>query len=122
MTFAKAKDGYRTMMGVSPEEAVEAMERAGADGIGSNCGTDLTVEDHAEIVRLFRACSRKPIVVQPNAGRPQLVQGKVVYGQTPQAMASRIENLVSAGANIVGGCCGTTPEHIRLFCQRLRMI
>lgn len=120
MTFAKTRAGYRTMMGVSVEQAAEAMDRAGADIIGSNCGTDLTVADYAAIVRQLRASSWKPIIAQPNAGRPELVGGQVVYKQTPEVMADEIESLIRAGANIVGGCCGTTPEHIRLFAEKLR--
>ncbi len=120
MTFAKSKHGYRTMMGVSPEEAALAIDRAGADVIGCNCGTDLEMEDHVAIVRAMRGSSSKPILVQPNAGQPELVNNEIVYRRPASAMASRVPDLISAGANIIGGCCGTTPEHIRLFSQIIR--
>lgn len=121
MAFNKVKDGYRTMMGVAPEQAIEAMARAGADVIGLNCGAHMAVEDCARIVKQFRACCNKPIIAQPNAGQPELVGSEIVYRQTPEAMAAEIGLLVPAGASIIGGCCGTTPEHIRLFGERLKI-
>lgn len=120
MAFGKAKEGYRTMMGVSPRRAAEAMTRAGTDVMGCNCGTALSMEDHAEVVKQLRARSRKPIIVQPNAGKPELRGSEIIYKQTPESMAAQVIPLVQAGANIIGGCCGTTPEHIRLFAKTLR--
>jgi 5-methyltetrahydrofolate--homocysteine methyltransferase len=71
-------------------------------------------------VTQFRAVTDARIIVQPNAGRPELVGTEVVYKQTPKLMAASVEDLIAAGANIIGGCCGTTPEHIRLFAEKLK--
>lgn len=119
MTFGKTRNGYRTMMGVSPEEAVRAGTDAGADILGSNCGQNLSMTEYAEIVRRFRDLTDKPVIVRPNAGRPDLLGPDVQYHQTPRLMAEQVSELVGAGANIIGGCCGTTPEHIRLFGETL---
>jgi len=86
-----------------------------ADIIGTNCGAHLLPYDYPRIVLRIRARSDKPILARPNAGQPEIVGGKIVYKQTPEMMASVVTDLVSAGANIIGGCCGTTPEHIRAF-------
>jgi 5-methyltetrahydrofolate--homocysteine methyltransferase len=119
MTFGKTKSGYRTMMGVSPEKMIETAVAAGADVVGSNCGQGLSMQQYAELVGQLRALTDKPVIIRPNAGLPDLQEGRVRYHQIPQAMADRIGDLVHAGANIIGGCCGTTPEHIRLFGQAL---
>lgn len=115
MAFNKARDGYKTMSGVSIEQAVEAMTRAGADVIGCNCGARLEMNDYVEIVRRMRSRSDKPIIVEPNAGHAELIEGEIVYDQTAQAMAEKVEDLIRAGADLIGGCCGTTPEYIRAF-------
>jgi 5-methyltetrahydrofolate--homocysteine methyltransferase len=120
MTFSKAKDGYRTMMGVTPRQAATAMDQFGADVVGCNCGTDLEMEDHEQIVRQLRLATRKPILVQPNAGEPELVGMEIVYRRPAVSMAERVPGLIRGGANIVGGCCGTRPEHIRLFGEELK--
>jgi 5-methyltetrahydrofolate--homocysteine methyltransferase len=119
MTFGKAKKGYRTMMGVSPEDMIETATATGADVVGSNCGQDLSMQQYAELVTQLRALTTKPIIIRPNAGQPDLREGRVKYHQVPQIMADRVRDLVDAGANIIGGCCGTTPEHIRLFGRAL---
>ncbi len=112
-TFEKTVRGdYRTMMGVSPSQAAEALVEAGADIIGTNCGNG--IERMVEIVREIRAeASDTPILVHSNAGLPENVNGVDLYRETPEAMAAHVEALVKAGAGIIGGCCGTTPEHIR---------
>jgi 5-methyltetrahydrofolate--homocysteine methyltransferase len=122
MSFSKTRDGYRTMLGVSPEQAAKAMEETGADIVGCNCGTELEMEDHEMIVRSMRTFTLKPIIVRPNAGRPEIQGTKMVYRRAAEAMADKVPDLVRAGANIVGGCCGTGPEHIRLFANRLKQI
>jgi len=115
MTFGKTRNGYRTMMGVSPEDSVRVCTAAGADIVGSNCGQGLSMEEYAEIVGLLRGLTDKPVIIRPNAGRPDLEGTDIRYRQTPEIMAGQVGALVHAGANIIGGCCGTTPEHIRLF-------
>jgi len=116
-TFDKTRSGeYRTMMGTSPVEAASAVLEAGADIIGTNCGSGM--ERMVGIVRELRAAyPDKPILVQANAGLPELVDGNNVYPETPEIMASFVPAIIEAGANIVGGCCGTTPAHIAAIKQ-----
>ena len=112
-TFEKTEHaGYRTMMGVTPVEAAKAGMEAGAHIIGTNCGNGF--ERMIDIVREMRSVSDDiPILVHANAGLPQLVDGQTVFPETPEQMAALVPEIVKAGANIIGGCCGTTPEHIR---------
>ena len=113
MTFSKDLKGeYFTMMGVSPAEMVSSMKEAGAHIVGSNCGNG--IEDMTGIVKAIRAIDKNiPVIIQANAGTPQFVEGKTVFRESPEMMASFVPELIKAGANIIGGCCGTTPEHIR---------
>jgi len=113
MTFTRSMKGeYRTMMGVSPEEMVSSMKEAGAHIIGSNCGNG--IEDMIGIVKTIRSTDNKiPVMIQSNAGVPELIDGITVYRESPEIMASFVPELIRAGANIIGGCCGTTPDHIR---------
>jgi 5-methyltetrahydrofolate--homocysteine methyltransferase len=111
MSFNRTPAGYRTMMGVDPATAVRVLSDAGADILGSNCGQG--IEQMVALTAEFRALTDKPILIQANAGLPELVDGKTVYRQTPELMARYVPDLVAAGAVIIGGCCGTTPEHIR---------
>lgn len=112
-TFERTVNGdYRTMMGVSPEQAAEAMLEAGADIIGTNCGNG--IERMIEIVKAMRAVAPDtPILVHANAGLPKNVNGVDIFPETPEDMARQVGGLVEAGANIIGGCCGTTPAHIQ---------
>ncbi|MDR0293190.1 MAG: homocysteine S-methyltransferase family protein [Oscillospiraceae bacterium] len=118
-TFEKtARGGYRTMMGVTPVQAAEAALEAGADIIGANCGNG--IERMVEIVGEIRAAAGDtPILVHANAGLPVNVDGKDVFPETPEDMAKAVPALVAAGANIIGGCCGTTPEHINAMKQAI---
>ncbi len=111
-TFEKTiQGGYRTMMGVTPEAAAKACIAAGADIIGTNCGNG--IERMIEIVSEMRAAApNTPILVHANAGLPKNIDGADVFPETPEDMAAQVCKLVAAGANIVGGCCGTTPAHI----------
>lgn len=113
MTFDKLKDGtYRTMMGVSPAEMVEALIPLGVDVTGANCGNG--AENMVDIVKEIRAVhSGIPVLVHANAGMPVLQDGETVFPETPAQMATFIKPLKDAGVNIIGGCCGTTPDHIR---------
>jgi len=112
-TFEQTVNGdYRTMMGVSPEQAAEEMIEAGADIIGTNCGNG--IERMIDIVKALRAAAPDtPILVHANAGLPKSIDGVDVFPESPAEMARKIPALIAAGANIVGGCCGTTPEHIK---------
>jgi 5-methyltetrahydrofolate--homocysteine methyltransferase len=99
-------------MGVSPFEMVNSMKAAGAHIVGSNCGNG--IRDMISIVTEIRAVDRNiPVIIQANAGLPEYIDGKTVFRESPEMMASYIPDLLKEGANIIGGCCGTTPEHIR---------
>jgi 5-methyltetrahydrofolate--homocysteine methyltransferase len=111
MTFEPTPRGYFTVMGVSVEKAALGLEAAGADVVGSNCGTG--IEDMVSIARTMARATRLPLIVQPNAGLPESRDGQVVYRETPETMAARVPELLGLGVAIVGGCCGTTPEHTR---------
>jgi 5-methyltetrahydrofolate--homocysteine methyltransferase len=112
-TFDKTMQGeYRTMMGLSPADTCRAALDAGADIIGTNCSHGM--EYMIDIVKEIRAaCPGAFILVQANAGLPVLVDGVDAFPETPEIMASYVPALLEAGASIVGGCCGTTPEHIK---------
>jgi 5-methyltetrahydrofolate--homocysteine methyltransferase len=113
MTFSKDSKGeYFTMMGVSPAEMVLSMKEAGAHIVGSNCGNG--IEEMIGVVKAIRATSKKiPVMIQANAGIPEFIDGKTIFRESPEIMASFVPELLTAGVNIIGGCCGTTPEHIR---------
>ena len=112
-------DEYRTMMGVSPSEMAAATLEAGADVIGTNCG--MGSEGMVGIVaQLHAAAPGVPIMVQPNAGLPVQVDGVDTFPETPEDMAARVPDFIAAGARIVGGCCGTTPDHIRAIARAAR--
>ena len=99
-------------MGVSPEDMISSMKEAGADIVGSNCGNG--TKDMIGIVKAIRASdNRIPVMIQANAGIPELIDGKTVFRESPEIMASFVPELIKAGVNIIGGCCGTTPEHIK---------
>lgn len=104
---------YRTMMGISPEQAAEFAEERGAHIVGLNCGTGMDMAGAARVARLYRRHSTLPVMVQPNAGQPFLENLKTVYRQRPSDMARAVPEVLEAGAGIVGSCCGTTPEHTR---------
>jgi 5-methyltetrahydrofolate--homocysteine methyltransferase len=105
----KAKD--RTMMGNTAEQAVEVLSGTGVDAIGANCGQG--IEGFIPICRRMRAATGLPLWMKPNAGRPESVEGRVVYRTTAQEFVRFVPELVQAGANFVGGCCGTEPSFIR---------
>ena len=117
MTFELGANGYRTMMGIDIPTAVKELEQNGADIVGSNCGVG--IDNAIQIVAEMRKVTALPIIAEPNAGLPKLVDGKTKYMESPAEMAGKIQNLIKAGANIVGGCCGTTPEHISEFRKML---
>ena len=111
-SFEKTAQGeYRTMMGVSPSCAAKACIAAGADVVGTNCGNG--VERMVEIVREIKVSQPGAfLLVQSNAGLPKHVDGADVFPDSPEYMAGFVPALIDVGANIIGGCCGTTPEHI----------
>ncbi len=111
MTFDATPRGFFTIMGVSVRQAVEGLAEAGADIVGSNCGNG--IENMILIAREFKQHSSVPIIIQSNAGLPEMKDGALVYPETPEFMAEKCRELVDMGVSIIGGCCGTTPEHIR---------
>ena len=115
MAYDRTRDGsaYRTMMGVDPERAAEELSDAGADILAFNCGTGVDMEVAKEIIGAYQEVSDCFTMAQPNAGLPVLENLKTVYKQTPEEMASPLDELLESGLNIVGGCCGSTPNHIR---------
>ncbi|MGQ9525405.1 MAG: homocysteine S-methyltransferase family protein [Armatimonadota bacterium] len=121
MTFEKGARGYRTMMGTSPAQAAQELPGYGADIIGANCGNGIA--EMVEITAEMRHIAPDiPILIHANAGVPELRDGMTVFRETPEDMASRVPDLVKAGANIVGGCCGTTPDHIRAMAEAVRRL
>jgi 5-methyltetrahydrofolate--homocysteine methyltransferase len=115
MTFDRTPRGFFTVMGVSLEQAARGLAEAGADVIGSNCGNGSATM--VEIARGLREHTELPLLIQPNAGIPESRDGAVVYPETPEQMAEQARLLVEAGVAIVGGCCGSTPDHIRALRQ-----
>jgi 5-methyltetrahydrofolate--homocysteine methyltransferase len=111
MTFEKGKAGLRTMWGVDVETAVRRLTEAGADVLGANCGRGF--DEMVEIVRTMRPLTDKPILAQANAGIPEWVDGVSVYRETPETILPDVRVLIQEGVTVLGGCCGTTPEHIR---------
>jgi 5-methyltetrahydrofolate--homocysteine methyltransferase len=110
-TFQAGTRGSRTMMGVTPERAAREAVAAGADIVGANCGSGIA--PMIEVTRQMRTAQPgTPILVNPNAGMPVLEGEKTVFKDTPEFMASKVKDLIQAGAQIIGGCCGTTPAHI----------
>ena len=118
MTFDKGSKGYATSMGVTIAQAVEGLREAGADVVGTNCGNG--VAGMVEIVDEMGQEAGGPLIVQSNAGLPVMRDGQVVYEETPDAMATRYADLIRGGARILGGCCGTGPDHIRAFVEVAR--
>lgn len=119
-TYQKTVHGYyRTMMGVSPEEMISAVKDAGADIIGANCG--IGFDQMVEIVHEIRAADNNtPVLVHANAGIPIIKNNKTVFPETPEMMRPMVKELIKAGVNIIGGCCGTTPEHIRVLVNEVK--
>jgi 5-methyltetrahydrofolate--homocysteine methyltransferase len=113
------KSFYVTMMGVSPEKAATFIEKKGGDIVALNCGTGMDMPGAAKVARLYRQKCKLPIMVQPNAGLPVLENGQAVYKQSPAEMANGVGGALEAGANIIGSCCGSTPEHTRAIRQAL---
>jgi methionine synthase I (cobalamin-dependent) len=118
MTFDFGPQKDRTMMGVTPEQAAERLAAAEADAVGANCGHGIA--GMVEVCRRMHAATDRPIWIKANAGLPEVVEGRVVYRQTPYEFASYVPRLVESGASLVGGCCGTTPEFIRAVAEVIK--
>jgi 5-methyltetrahydrofolate--homocysteine methyltransferase len=118
MTFDLGQKGFRTMMGVDVKGAIEGMVGAGAEVIGSNCGRGM--EEMLPLMKEMRRYYPGYLTAQPNAGLPQLIEGKARYTQSPEDFASWVPDLLEAGVKIIGGCCGTTPAHTRKVAEAMK--
>jgi 5-methyltetrahydrofolate--homocysteine methyltransferase len=119
LAFFTETKGARTVMGNSAQDCVKSLTDAKADVIGANCSS-IDPQQMAVVVSMIRAMTDLPIIAQPNAGKPALIEDKTVFDMSPEAFAEGIEQCVNAGARLVGGCCGTTPAHIRKTAEMLR--
>lgn len=117
MTFGKIPQGYFTFMGTSIKDAVELLQKAGASVVGSNCGNGM--DSMVEIAREIKKHAKVPVAIQGNAGLPIAGEQGLVYPETPEFMAGKALELVELGVQIIGGCCGTGPDHIRAIRQAL---
>ncbi|MFW6138020.1 MAG: homocysteine S-methyltransferase family protein [Spirochaetota bacterium] len=118
MVFNKTKKGeFRTLFGNTVSESVSSLIDAGADAVGVNCGL---VQDYIQVITEMRKITSAPLVLYPNAGVPRKKGESTVFEQTPEEMISYLYSSIEAGATILGGCCGTTPEYIRLLSQRIK--
>jgi 5-methyltetrahydrofolate--homocysteine methyltransferase len=118
VTFKTEEKGGRTMMGDSAEQCARSLADVGADAIGANCG-DLDPSQMAVVVAHLSSATELAVLAQPNAGKPKLIGVKTVFDMSPASFAAGISECVRAGACIVGGCCGTTPEHISAVAEML---
>ncbi|WP_455720824.1 homocysteine S-methyltransferase family protein [Agathobacter sp.] len=117
VTLTFNEDG-RTLFGTPPETAVVVLQSLGVDAIGVNCSTGPA--EMVGLVEKMAEYSTVPLIAKPNAGLPELEDGETVYKMTPELFAEAMTGLVKAGASIVGGCCGTTPEHIRVLTETVK--
>ena len=111
MTFDSGPEKTATMMGTTPADLAAAAIEAGAAAVGANCGAG--PEHYVKVAGLLRQASELPIWIKPNAGVPALRDGRTVFPLGPEEFAAFVPALVKAGANFIGGCCGTTPDHVR---------
>ncbi len=117
-TFDRGPRGYFTMMGDTPRSAAEQLSGAGADIVGTNCGNGIDVM--VELGEIFREATDRPVWLNSNAGIPVIRQGQIIYPEGPERMADGFARLADMGVNILGGCCGTTPAHVRALASAVR--
>jgi len=117
LSFDLKPKGFFTLMGETPRACVKALEENGADVLGSNC--QLGSREMVDLIHELRSWTTVPIIAQPNAGSPVVKGGETIYEQSPEEFAEDILRIVEAGANVIGGCCGTTPRFIQEARQRL---
>jgi 5-methyltetrahydrofolate--homocysteine methyltransferase len=116
MAFTTSSKGFRTTMGVDPQSAVLELEAAGADAIGCSCG-HLTPKQMAKLIGELRSMTKLPLIAMLDAGKPKLSRGKTVYSRTPKELADGANEILRAGASMLGGSWGTTPEHIAAIAE-----
>jgi 5-methyltetrahydrofolate--homocysteine methyltransferase len=117
MTFELGKTGLKTPWGVDVQTAVKELTNTGADIIGSNCGKGF--DEMLKVINEMKKLTTKPILAQSNAGIPELVDGNLHYVETPEMIAPKVNELLKSGVNIIGGCCGTNPSHIKKMRETL---
>ena len=115
VTFNYTTKGFFTIMGDSIEKCIKELEYNGADAVGSNC--TLNSEDMLEVLKEIKKHAKLPVIIQPNAGKPQIINGKVLYEQSIQEYIIYVQKMVEEGVNIIGGCCGTNPDYIKEICK-----
>ena len=120
LAFSTPKNGGRTVMGNSANDCATALTESGAQVVGANCG-DTDPSQMAEIVSMLNSATKLPILAQPNAGMPKLVDNKTEFEMSSTEFSNGLLECIRAGANLVGGCCGTSPEHIRTVAKRLSL-
>ena len=111
MSFERGPSGFRTMMGISIPDFIQAVNEQPLVAIGANCGKG--ADEIIDIMEEFRQHTDMPLIAQANAGLPETVDEKIVYQETPQQRGELTRVLISEKVNIIGGCCGTTPDHIK---------
>ncbi|MGA2915547.1 MAG: homocysteine S-methyltransferase family protein [Sedimentisphaerales bacterium] len=121
IAFNTETNGARTIMGNSAKDCAGLLADGGADVIGANCGS-LDPGQMSAVVSLLKAATTLPILAQPNAGKPKLINNKTIFEMGPESFAAGIRECINAGARLVGGCCGTTPAHIQALADMLNKI
>jgi 5-methyltetrahydrofolate--homocysteine methyltransferase len=124
MSFDRARDDFKTMMGVDVETAVAKIVSLDVDAVGFNCGT-VSLDEYIELAEKFvstvKALGKDVLIyTEPNAGKPELVEDQAVYKVSPEDFAAAVEKIHSRGVNIIGGCCGTGPGHIKAVAMKLK--
>lgn len=124
MSFDKISNNFKTMMGVDVDTAMQKMVSLGVDAAGFNCGA-LTLDEYVELAQKYVMVTRTlsediPVYAEPNAGKPKLIDNQAVYTVSPEKFAATAEKIHSAGVNILGGCCGTSPKHIKAMIELLK--
>ena len=119
IAFHTVTNGGRTIMGDSARDCAQALTEAGASAVGANCG-NLDPFQMVEIVSKMREMTSLPILAQPNAGKPRLVENRTVFDLSPSDFAAGVYQCFQAGARMIGGCCGTSPAHIQAIADLLR--
>jgi 5-methyltetrahydrofolate--homocysteine methyltransferase len=121
LSYDPAGEKFRTMMGIDPADAADKLLPLGIDGIGFNCGS-LSMEQYVSLAQIYVSETKGQVAIlaEPNAGKPELVDDQVIYKVGPEDFAVAAEKIHSAGVNIIGGCCGTTPAHIEVVAKKLK--
>lgn len=112
MTFQETPKGFATMMGDKVGDSMKALMDAGASVVGTNCS--IGSKGMISLAKEVRSAVSIPVVIEPNAGIPEVIEGKTIYNENAHTFAENMVRIKALGVDVIGGCCGTTPEHIRL--------